>query len=102
MRRDSHNMAGGAPVARALGQGEDWCLTEYICTAGPNDRPFEEHHEQVSIAAVIDGLFRYRADTGTAILHPGAFLLGNPDTSYECAHDPSTGDPSIPFHVSPQ
>ena len=98
-------MAGevaGAPVARALGRGEDWCLTEYICTAGPNDRPFEERHEQVSIAAVIDGLFRYRADTGTAILHPGAFLLGNSHTCYECGHDHSTGDRCIAFQVSPE
>ena len=51
---------------------------------------------------MIDGLFRYRADTGTAILHPGAFLLGNSDTCYECGHDHSTGDRCIAFQVSPQ
>ena len=76
-------------------------MSEYLCTAGPNDRAFEERHEHFSVAAVIEGTFSYRADTGAAVLHPGAFLFGNPATCYECGHDHSTGDRCIAFHLSP-
>jgi len=88
-------------AARPLRQGQGWSISEYVCTAGPDDRPFEERHEQFSIAAVIEGTFTYRGDTGTAVLHPGAFLLGNSATCYECGHDHSTGYRCISFHFSP-
>jgi AraC family transcriptional regulator len=104
MTRDGHDNAGqpaAAPAARTIDQGQDWCVREYVCTAGPDDRPFEERHDHVTIAAVVDGLFKYRAATGTALLHPGAFLLGNPGTCYECGHDHSTGDRCVAFHISP-
>jgi len=98
-RNDS--TAAAAPVARPLCQGQDWSISEYICTAGPDDRPFEEQREQFAIAAVVEGTFSYRADTGTAVLHPGAFLFGNSATCYECGHDHSTGDRCIAFHFEP-
>jgi len=98
-RNDS--TAAAAPVARPLCQGQDWSISEYICTAGPDDRPFEEQREQFAIAAVVEGTFSYRADTGTAMLHPGAFLFGNSATCYECGHDHSTGDRCIAFHIEP-
>jgi len=63
-----------APAVRALCRGREWSVSEYLCTAGPHDRPFEERHHGVSIAAVIEGTFTYRTDSGTAMLHPGAFL----------------------------
>lgn len=101
MRRNDSSPTGSAPVVRPVYQGEEWSISEYLCTAGPHDRPFEERHEQFSVAAVIEGTFSYRADTGAAVLHPGAFLFGNPTTSYECGHDHSAGDRCIAFHFSP-
>src|SRR5215467_6138406 len=101
MRPNDNIRAGGAPVARPLFEAPEWSVGEYVCTAGPNDRPFEEHHEQVSIAAVIEGSFRYRGDTGTAVLHPGAFMFGNSATCFECGHDHGTGDRCIAFHFAP-
>jgi AraC family transcriptional regulator len=101
MRRNDSSPTRSAPVARPLHQGEEWSISEYLCAAGPHDPPFEEQHEQFSVAAVIEGTFSYRADTGAAVLHPGAFLFGNPTTSYECSHDHSTGDRCIAFHFSP-
>jgi AraC-like DNA-binding protein len=50
---------------------------------------------------VIEGTFTYRADTGTAVMHPGAFLFGNSATCYECGHDHSTGDRCVAFHFAP-
>jgi AraC-like DNA-binding protein len=109
MRRNGSTSASGVPVvrplrrgvARSLCQGQGWGITEYLCTAGPHDHPFEERHEEFSIAAVIEGTFNYRGDTGTAVLHPGAFLLGNSATCYECGHDHSIGDRCVAFHFSP-
>jgi AraC family transcriptional regulator len=87
-------------MSRPLHQGEAWSISEFICTAGPHDRPFEERHEEFSVAAVIEGTFSYRAESGTAVLYPGAFLFGNSATCYECGHDHSTGDRCIAFHFS--
>jgi AraC family transcriptional regulator len=93
-------LAAAAPAVRSLSRGREWSVSEYLCTAGPGDRPFEERHEAVSIAAVIEGTFTYRADTGTAMLHPGAFLFGNAATCYECGHAHSSGDRCISFHIA--
>jgi AraC-like DNA-binding protein len=90
-----------APVLRAIAESGDWSITEYICNAGPGDRRFEERHGSFTIAAVMAGLFRYRGATGTALLHPGAFLLGNFGASFECGHDHSRGDHCIAFHFRP-
>jgi AraC family transcriptional regulator len=87
------------PSARSLASGRGWRLNEYVCRAGPEDRPFEERHETVSIAAVLEGTFRYAADTGSALLHPGALMLGNVGTCYECGHDHSTGDRCAALHL---
>ena len=50
---------------------------------------------------MVEGTFSYRGDTGTAVMHPGAFLFGNSATCYECGHDHSTGDRCISFSFSP-
>jgi AraC family transcriptional regulator len=89
-------------AVRSLCPGREWSVSEYLCTAGPGDRPFEERHDAVAIAAVIEGTFTYRGDTGAAMLHPGAFLFGNAAACYECGHDHSTGDRCISFQVAPE
>jgi AraC family transcriptional regulator len=101
MRRNESTPAGSIPIAHPLHQGAEWSISEYVCTAGPHDRPFEEQREQFSVAAVIEGTFSYRGDTGAALLHPGAFLFGNAATCYECGHEHSAGDRCIAFHFSP-
>jgi AraC family transcriptional regulator len=90
-----------APAVRPLRRGREWRVSEYVCTAGPGDRPFEERHDAMAIAAVVEGTFTYRGDTGTAMLHPGAFLLGNAATCYACGHDHSRGDRCISFQAAP-
>jgi AraC family transcriptional regulator len=90
-----------APLAHAIAHGRDWSIAEYLCDAGPGDRSFEERHESFTIAAVLEGVFCYRADTGTSLMHPGAFLLGNFGTCFECGHDHSRGDRCVAFHFSP-
>lgn len=101
MESESHAPASATPRLRVLAAGSGWRVGEFICRAGPGDRPFEERHEQVSISAVVDGTFRYRAAAGTALLYPGAFMLGNADTCFECGHEHGTGDRCIGFQFEP-
>ena len=89
----------GPPRARRIAAQAGWTLSEYLCTAGPHDRPFEEQHHSVSMALVTHGTFHYRTSTGDGMLYPGAFLLGNPDTCYECGHEHSSGDRCLALHV---
>src|SRR5271167_3415908 len=45
----------GPPRLRPIADRTQWSLTEYLCTAGPHDRPFEERHDRVSVALVSAG-----------------------------------------------
>lgn len=90
------------PVSRLIAQGSDWSAAEYICSAGPNDPSFEERHEGFTFAAVVEGSFRYETDTGTALLHPGSWLLGNFGQCFCCGHDHSRGDRCVAFHIGPE
>jgi AraC family transcriptional regulator len=84
-----------------LAAGPGWRVTDIRCDAGPHDRPFEEQHEAVCIAAVTEGSFQYRSTQGQALLAPGALLLGNDGHGYECGHEHAAGDRSLCFHFDP-
>src|SRR5262245_3123111 len=75
------------PSGRELGAGNGWRVSEVICTAGPQDKPFEELHNSVSIGAVLEGSFNYRCAEGRALLSPGALLLGNAGGCFQCGHE---------------
>lgn len=85
-----------------VGAGPGWKVSEFVCRAGPEDRKFEEQHEWYSIAAVVSGTFLYRSEGGTHLLHPGALLLGNHGTCYECGHDHGRGDRCMAFQFTPE
>ena len=84
-----------------LASGPGWQVSDVVCTAGAGDRPFEEEHGSFCIAAVTSGTFRYRTRQGTAVLAPGAILLGNPGACYECGHEHGAGDRCLSFHFTP-
>jgi AraC family transcriptional regulator len=87
--------------SQTLARGPGWCVHDLLCTAGPHDRPFEEQHESVCIAAVMRGTFQYRSREGRALLVPGAVLLGNHGCCFECGHEHGTGDRCLSFHFAP-
>ena len=87
--------------AQNLARGPGWSVYDLRCTAGPRDRPFEEQHESVCIAAVTHGTFQYRSREGRALLVPGAVLLGNPGRGFECGHEHGIGDRCLSFHFRP-
>jgi AraC-like DNA-binding protein len=84
-----------------LACGSGWRVDDVVCTAGPRNRPFEERHDAVCIAAVTAGSFHYRSRTGAATMSPGSLLLGNPGTCFECGHEHATGDRCLAFHYAP-
>jgi AraC family transcriptional regulator len=89
----------GPPLARRIASRSGWSMAEYLCTAGPHDRAFEEVHQGVSIALVTHGIFQYRTSAGEGMLYPGAFLLGNAGSCFECGHEHSRGDRCLGLHV---
>jgi len=89
------------PSARLIAAGVDWRVTEFVCDAGPDDRPFEERHDCVTIAAVLSGSFKYRTHSGDSLMHPGSFVLGEAGRCYECGHEHGLGDRCIAFSLSP-
>ena len=105
MLEDGQNIAkareNGAPtiVSHVIAEGRGWDIMDVICRAGPEDRPYEERHDRVSIGAVISGSFGYRCETGAALLYAGALLLGNAGTCFECGHQHGRGDRCVAFHV---
>lgn len=87
--------------SRRLAKGPGWFVEERVCDAGPADRPFEECHQTVAIAAVVSGTFIYRNTLGRALMTPGSFLLGNPGHCFECGHEHGAGDRCLSFHFDP-
>lgn len=85
---------------RRIAAGEGWWVDDVSCHAGPADRPFEEEHAAVSVAAVVSGTFTYRTHQGTSLMAPGSILLGNRGRCFECGHDHGTGDRCIAFHFT--
>lgn len=85
-----------------LASGPGWRVRDIRCTAGPHDRPYEEQHDCMCIAAVTEGTFQYRSARGAAVLGPGALLLGNEGTCFECGHEHGTGDRCLAFDLSPE
>ncbi|MBZ9847621.1 AraC family transcriptional regulator [Mesorhizobium sp. CA14] len=86
---------------KTLASGHGWQVSDVVCTAVPGDKPFEEEHRSFCVAAVTRGMFRYRTRQGTAMLAPGAILLGNPGACYECGHEHGAGDRCLSFHFTP-
>ena len=84
---------------RTLATGDGWSVREVVCNAGPSDRPFEERHEGFSVSAVIEGSFTYRSDAGRGLLYPGALLLGNSGSCFECGHAHGVGDRCVSLNV---
>src|SRR4030095_15634059 len=80
------------PARYLLARGDGWTVSDVICTAGPNDRAFEEQHSQMCIAAVISGSFQYQSPFGRELMTPGSLLLGNVGQYFRCSHEHGVGD----------
>lgn len=88
-------------AVRLLGAGAGWRVSDIVCRSGPEDAPFEEAHEWVSVSAVVAGTFAYRSTRGRALMTPGSVLLGNHGDCFCCSHEHGTGDRCVAFHFEP-
>jgi AraC family transcriptional regulator len=92
----------GKIATKILASGSGWSVRDAVCTSGPHDRPYEEQHGSFTIAAVVEGSFRYRAGRDSEVMSPGALLLGNYGRYFECGHEHGTGDHCVSFHYAPE
>ncbi len=92
----------GKIATKILASGSGWSVRDAVCTSGPHDRPYEEQHDSFTIAAVIEGSFRYRAGRDSEVMSRGALLLGNCGRYFECGHEHGTGDHCVSFHYTPE
>lgn len=88
-------------TSRVLGAGLAWRALEVVCRSGPEDPRFEECHDWMSIAVVLDGTFTYRSQHGRVFLAPGSLMLGNVGACFECGHDHGAGDRCAAFQFEP-
>jgi AraC-like DNA-binding protein len=92
----------GDAVAYPIASGRGWLAKDVVCTSGPEDSPFEEKNDYVSIAVVVGGAFKYRSTRGSVVLSPGSLLLGSADESFECSHEHGSGDRCVSFNYEPE
>jgi AraC-like DNA-binding protein len=92
----------GKIATKILASGDGWNAGDVLCTAGPQDRPYEEEHSAFSIAVVVRGSFQYHSSCGAAVMSPGALLLGNWGQKFECRHEHAAGDRCLSFHYTPE
>jgi AraC family transcriptional regulator len=84
-------------LRRTLARGAGWSVSDVVCGAGPNDRPFEEQHSDFCIAVVVEGSFQYQSRSGRELMTPGSLLLGNAGQHFECGHEYGVGDRCISY-----
>lgn len=97
MSSTCHGPENNPPVSSTIASGEGWSISDVLCNAGPQDRPFEEQHSQSTIAVVVSGTFQYRTSIGRSLMTPGSILLANPGDCFCCGHEHGRGDRCISF-----
>jgi len=76
-------------------------VSDYRCSAGPDDTPFVEVHAGFCVAYVRKGSFGYRTRGRSFELVAGSLLVGHPGDEFVCTHDHVCGDECLSFHLSP-
>jgi hypothetical protein len=72
-------------------------VSDFRCTAGPDDRPFVEQFDCHSISYVRKGSFGCRTRGRSFELVAGSILVGHPGDEYLCSHDHCHGDECLSF-----
>jgi AraC-like DNA-binding protein len=89
--------------ATTLFQSNAITVTDYRCTAGPDDQPFSEQHAGHSLSYVRKGSFGCRCRGQSHELIAGALLIGHPGDEYTCHHEHhGSGDECLSFSFAPE
>jgi AraC-like DNA-binding protein len=88
--------------ATSLLQRQLISVSEFRCTAGPDDTPFVERHSNHSISYVRKGSFGCHSRGRFFELVAGSVLVGHPGDEYVCTHDHVCGDECLSFFLAPE
>jgi hypothetical protein len=90
-------------AATTIFQHGTMAVSDYRCTAGPDDMPFAEAHRCHSISYVRKGSFACCSRGRTHELVAGSFLIGHPGDEYICRHDHhGGGDECLAIFLAPE
>ena len=88
--------------ATSLLQRQLISVSEFRCSAGPDDTPFVERHRCHSVSYVREGSFGCRTRGRFFELVAGSILVGHPGDEYMCTHDHVCGDECLSFFLTPE
>ena len=77
-------------------------VSDFRCSAGPDDKSFVEHFGCHSISYVRKGSFGCRMRGRSFELVAGSFLIGHPGDEYLCSHEHCQGDECLSFFLTPE
>jgi len=76
------------------------CVSDFRCSAGPDDTPFVEQFGSHSISYVRKGSFGCRSRGRFFELVAGSILVGHPGDEFICTHDHVCGDECLSFFLA--
>jgi len=88
--------------ATTLLQRQSISVSDFRCSAGPDDTPFVERHGCHSVSYVRKGSFGCHSRGRFFELVAGSILVGHPGDVYTCTHDHVCGDECLSFFLSPE
>jgi AraC-like DNA-binding protein len=83
-------------------QGKSITVSDFRCTAGPDDTPFVEQYGCHSVSYVRKGSFGCRHRGRLFELVAGSVLVGYPGDEFTCTHDHCCGDECLSFFLDPE
>jgi AraC-like DNA-binding protein len=89
-------------AATTILQQKSITVSDFRCSAGPDDTPFVERHRCHSVSYVRKGSFGCRTRGRFSELVAGSILVGHPGDEYMCTHDHVCGDECLSFFLSPE
>ena len=89
-------------IRTTLLQRRSISVSDFRCSAGPDDTPFVEQYRCHSVSYVRKGSFGCRTRGRTFELVAGSILVGFPGDEYVCTHDHVCGDECLSFLLSPE
>jgi len=89
-------------TATTLLQQKSISVSDFRCSAGPDDTPFVERHRCHSVSYVRKGSFGCRTRGRSFELVAGSILVGHPGDEYTCTHDHVCGDECLSFFLAPE
>jgi len=89
-------------TATTLLQRQSITVSDFRCSAGPDDTPFVEQHTCHSISYVRKGSFGCSSRGRFFELVAGSILVGHPGDEFVCTHDHVCGDECLTFFFAPE